>query len=213
MPIRYFPNDPSVAGVLPLRVQDPRPEPLPARPDSSMTGRYPPTRTRSGRRASCSGSAARRRRRPSRRRPISVPRRRPGPGPSPSAAAAPARRGRRSERLLRRPGPDFFHYEHPDGTVTSSGASVDVVAHETGHAWTCSGPISGVTTRSRPASFHEAFADSMAILTALADRETRVYLVPSSTRRTPWRRWPRTWRSACSGRSGPGTRPPSRDTR
>lgn len=68
---------------------------------------------------------------------------------------------------------NFFHYK--TGTKSTwSGASTDVVAHESGHAlldqsrpdlWDSSYPETN--------AFHEAFGDCMAILTAFADPATR----------------------------------------
>jgi hypothetical protein len=77
---------------------------------------------------------------------------------------------------------NFFHYK--TGTKTTwSGASTDVVAHESGHAlldqsrpdlWDSSYPETN--------AFHEAFGDCMAILTAFADPATRA-LVRTKLRR------------------------------
>src|ERR1043165_2271994 len=67
----------------------------------------------------------------------------------------------------------FFQFT-TGGTLYLSGASTDVVAHETGH---------GILDSIRPDlwaangleinAFHEAFGDCVAILTALYDRQTR----------------------------------------
>jgi Fungalysin metallopeptidase (M36) len=73
----------------------------------------------------------------------------------------------------------FQFFEFDDGTKkTFSGASTDVVAHEIGH---------GLLDALRPDlwdtpflevnAFHEAFADSMALLTALADSASRTALL------------------------------------
>jgi hypothetical protein len=73
----------------------------------------------------------------------------------------------------------FFHFDHPDGTRTNTAASVDVVAHETGHALLDSlRPDLWDIASVEVAAFHEAFADCMALLVALADAPTRVYLLP-----------------------------------
>lgn len=72
-------------------------------------------------------------------------------------------------------GQSLSFFEYTTGTKTTwSGASTDVVAHETGHAlldqarpdlWDSSYPESN--------AFHEAFGDCMAILTAFDDAATR----------------------------------------
>ena len=74
----------------------------------------------------------------------------------------------------------FFH-KFRDGATEFSGASTDVVSHEVGHAI-----LDGI----RPdlfdldfreaGGFHEAFGDVTALVTALADRETRETLLKSS---------------------------------
>jgi hypothetical protein len=67
----------------------------------------------------------------------------------------------------------FFHASG-GGNTYFSGASTDVVAHETGH-----GILDGIrpefwdSSLFEVNSFHEAFADCVAILTALNDKETR----------------------------------------
>ena len=71
----------------------------------------------------------------------------------------------------------FFH-QAVAGTTFFSGASTDVVAHETGH---------GLLDSVRPdffdvnfleaGAFHEAFGDCIALLTALEDQETRQKLL------------------------------------
>jgi Fungalysin metallopeptidase (M36) len=75
----------------------------------------------------------------------------------------------------------FFH-QAVGGTTFFSGASTDVVAHETGH---------GLLDSVRPeffdvnflevGAFHEAFGDCIAILTALGDQETRQKLLAVTT--------------------------------
>lgn len=75
----------------------------------------------------------------------------------------------------------FFHRSIA-GTTFFSGASTDVVAHEVGH---------GLLDKLRPdlwdapyletGAFHEAFGDCMAVLTALADRDTRQKLLAATT--------------------------------
>jgi hypothetical protein len=74
----------------------------------------------------------------------------------------------------------FFH-DRSGGKTTFSGASTDVVAHEAGH---------GVLDALRPdlwetpfievAGAHEAFGDVTALITALADEETRTMLVAAA---------------------------------
>src|SRR5262249_2467625 len=73
----------------------------------------------------------------------------------------------------------FFHFTK-GGNTFLSGASTDVVAHETGH---------GILDAIRPEllnsavfevnALHEAFGDCVAILTALHDGPTRTALLPS----------------------------------
>jgi hypothetical protein len=76
-----------------------------------------------------------------------------------------------------RTGFSFFH-QAVGGTTYFSGASTDVVAHEVGH-----GLLDSVraelwdATFLEAGAFHEAFADCMAVLTALNDRETRTKLL------------------------------------
>jgi hypothetical protein len=75
----------------------------------------------------------------------------------------------------------FFHQTF-GGTTFFSGASTDVVAHEVGH---------GLLDSVRPDFFsvnflevgalHEAFGDCMALLTGLADNETRVKLLAAAS--------------------------------
>jgi fungalysin metallopeptidase (M36) len=75
----------------------------------------------------------------------------------------------------------FFH-RAIGGTPFFSGASTDVVAHEVGH---------GLLDKIRPdlwdapyletGAFHEAFGDCMAVLTGLADRDTRRKLLAATT--------------------------------
>lgn len=74
----------------------------------------------------------------------------------------------------------FFH-QRTGGKTTFSGASTDVVAHETGH---------GLLDALRPdlwntpfievGGFHEGFGDISALVTALADEETRTRLVAAA---------------------------------
>jgi hypothetical protein len=73
----------------------------------------------------------------------------------------------------------FFHASG-GGKMYLSGASTDVVAHETGH---------GILDSFRPEfwdsnlfevnSFHEAFGDCVALMTAFNDKETRVAVLPT----------------------------------
>jgi hypothetical protein len=74
----------------------------------------------------------------------------------------------------------FFH--HTTGTHTTfSGASTDVVAHEAGHAFLdMLRPELFVSSITEQGAFHEAFADCLAILVALFDRETRKALLAAS---------------------------------
>ena len=72
----------------------------------------------------------------------------------------------------------FFHGGAPEERCFS-GASTDVVAHESGHAF-----LDAIRDDLWNSSlfeinaFHEAFGDCIAILTALSDRETRQALLP-----------------------------------
>lgn len=74
----------------------------------------------------------------------------------------------------------FFH--HAVGKVTFfSGASTDVVAHESGHAFldTLRPELFG-TSITEHGAFHEAFGDCTALLTALSDKGTRQALLAAS---------------------------------
>jgi hypothetical protein len=74
----------------------------------------------------------------------------------------------------------FFHFQ-TGGKTTFSGASTDVVAHETGHALLDAiRPDLWDTNFLEVYAFHEAFGDCMALLTALSDRATRVALLAVS---------------------------------
>lgn len=71
----------------------------------------------------------------------------------------------------------FFHQQTGDH-VTFSGASTDVVAHETGHAvLDARRPDLWDTNLIEVGGAHEAFGDITAILTALADQETRTQVL------------------------------------
>jgi hypothetical protein len=71
----------------------------------------------------------------------------------------------------------FFVSQTRDG-ATCSGASTDVVSHETGHAILDSlRPEFWNSALPEHAAFHEAFGDCMAILTALNDDATRMALL------------------------------------
>ncbi|MGH7537548.1 MAG: hypothetical protein ACREMF_02855 [Gemmatimonadales bacterium] len=72
-------------------------------------------------------------------------------------------------------GESISFFEHTtQGTTTYSGASTDVVAHEAGHALLDTiHPDLWFSSFTETNAFHEAFSDCIAILTALADRETR----------------------------------------
>jgi hypothetical protein len=72
----------------------------------------------------------------------------------------------------------FFHGGPPEDRFFS-GASTDVVAHEAGHAFLDAiRPDLWNSSLFEINAFHEAFGDCMAILTALADLETRQALLP-----------------------------------
>ncbi len=71
----------------------------------------------------------------------------------------------------------FFVSRNADGAICS-GASTDVVSHETGHAILDSlRPDLWNSALPEHAAFHEAFGDCMAILVALNDGETRLALL------------------------------------
>jgi hypothetical protein len=74
-------------------------------------------------------------------------------------------------------GLDF--YEFPTGTKTTfSGASTDVVSHETGHGFLDAlRPELWNSTFPETNAFHEAFGDCIAILTALYDKDSREKLL------------------------------------
>jgi hypothetical protein len=79
-----------------------------------------------------------------------------------------------------RTGISFFHQQTGDH-VTYSGASTDVVAHETGHAiLDALRPDLWDTNLIEVGGAHEAFGDITAVLTALSDRETREKLLAAS---------------------------------
>ncbi|MGI5125812.1 hypothetical protein ACQEVB_03245 [Pseudonocardia sp. CA-107938] len=79
-----------------------------------------------------------------------------------------------------RTGISFFHQQTGDH-VTYSGASTDVVAHETGHALLDAlRPDLWDTNLIEVGGAHEAFGDITAVLTALSDRETREELLSVS---------------------------------
>jgi hypothetical protein len=74
----------------------------------------------------------------------------------------------------------FFDYDG-GGHVTSSGASTDVVAHETGHALLdVIRPDLWDQPVTEAAALHESFGDCTALLTALADQPTREALLLAS---------------------------------
>ena len=74
----------------------------------------------------------------------------------------------------------FFDFD--DGTETTfSGNSADTVSHEVGHALLDSQrPELFGSNIAEEAAFHELFGDCIAILTSLADRDTRVSLLRAS---------------------------------
>ena len=74
----------------------------------------------------------------------------------------------------------FFDFD--DGTETTfSGNSADTVSHEVGHALLDSQrPDLFGSNIAEEAAFHESFGDCIAILTSLADRDTRVALLQAS---------------------------------
>jgi hypothetical protein len=74
----------------------------------------------------------------------------------------------------------FFHDRRPSKT-TFSGESVDVVAHETGHALLDAlRPDLWFVNLLEVGAAHEAFGDCFAIVTALSDRDTRTALLAAS---------------------------------
>jgi len=75
---------------------------------------------------------------------------------------------------------EFFHHTIGDGT-TFAAASTDVVAHETGHGFLDTlRPEIFLSPITELGAFHEAFADCIAILTALSDEPTRRALLVAS---------------------------------
>ena len=79
-------------------------------------------------------------------------------------------------------GNNISFFEHTGGGETTfSGASTDVVAHETGHALLDSiRPELFNTSFPETNAFHEAFGDCIALITALFDRPTRIKLLQDS---------------------------------
>jgi hypothetical protein len=77
----------------------------------------------------------------------------------------------------------FSFFQYVVGTKTVfSGASTDVVAHEVGHGLLDAiRPDLWDVNMTEAAAFHESFGDCMAILTALADKETRKALLANGT--------------------------------
>jgi hypothetical protein len=75
-------------------------------------------------------------------------------------------------------GESLSFFEYTTGSKTTwSGASTDVVAHETGHALLDQArPDLWDSTYTETNAFHEAFGDSMALLTAFADSPTRLLM-------------------------------------
>ncbi|HZI49227.1 MAG TPA: M36 family metallopeptidase [Pyrinomonadaceae bacterium] len=74
-------------------------------------------------------------------------------------------------------GLDFYEFTTGNKS-TFSGASTDVVSHESGHAFLdVLRPELWTSTFPETNAFHEAFGDCMAILTALSDKETRTSLL------------------------------------
>ena len=80
----------------------------------------------------------------------------------------------------------FFEH-NTDGKATFSGASTDVVAHETGHALLdavrpelMNRILGGANPLPEINAFHESFGDCMALLTALSDQDTRTALLAAS---------------------------------
>jgi hypothetical protein len=73
----------------------------------------------------------------------------------------------------------FFHSAGDPAERCFSGASTDVVSHESGHAFLDAiRPDLWNSNLFEINAFHEAFGDCMAILTALSDTETRKGLLP-----------------------------------
>ncbi len=92
----------------------------------------------------------------------------------------PATDSRRLNAFYDGEGLNFFIFD--DGTKTTlSGQSTDTVSHETGHALLDAiRPDLWQTPFSEVSAFHEGFADCVAILTALSDRQTRQALLAAS---------------------------------
>ncbi|MEZ6091841.1 MAG: hypothetical protein R3C05_28320 [Pirellulaceae bacterium] len=79
----------------------------------------------------------------------------------------------------------FFHQKVGNKTYFS-GASTDVVAHEAGHAFLDAlRPDYWSSFLFEVNSFHEAFGDCIAIVTALHDKTTREKILPSLTKSNP----------------------------
>ncbi len=72
----------------------------------------------------------------------------------------------------------FFDFDDGTGTTTFSAASTDTVSHEVGHALLdTQRPELFGSNVAEIGAFHESFGDMVAVLTALADRDTRVKLL------------------------------------
>ncbi|HEX8707474.1 MAG TPA: hypothetical protein VF723_04360 [Pyrinomonadaceae bacterium] len=74
-----------------------------------------------------------------------------------------------------------FVVHNTETRMTMTGASADVVVHETGHALLDSiRPDLFETNFTETGAFHEAFADCMSLLTALSDKLTRTKLLKAT---------------------------------
>jgi hypothetical protein len=181
MAIRFMPNDPLARDVLPPRVREPRPDvPAgragvvcldlpPARAYAIGSPRYLAWQCREAVLATLEMAAG-----------LGLsPRRWPRAWPDPSLLILRPDAGADLNAFYDGRALSFFHFDHADGTRTSTAASVDVVAHETGHALLDAlRPDLWEIASVEVAAFHESFADCMALLVALADAPTRAYVLP-----------------------------------
>ncbi len=92
----------------------------------------------------------------------------------------------------------FFHHRFGSKTC-HTGASTDVVAHEVGHGLLDSiRPDLWDSTRFEVNSFHEAFGDCVAIITALQDKISRAAVLPSISSKNAIESWAEDMAAACA---------------
>lgn len=176
--INFIPNDPAVLREMPVRALSISPN----RPPGRATFDFVPQPAAAGRYAPASDEFLFWQCREAALRSVATFERLDGP------VRKWAPRARRRLRLIPVAGTElnayydrdscsFFTYE-TNGRITRTGASTDVVAHEVGHALLDSiRPDLWDIALPEHEAFHESFGDCIALLTALADLETRERLI------------------------------------